>query len=545
MKRKVEMGIAGILMVVALGSPWAEQLLDEIILSPKFRYVYGPMGTATTNLFGVVQGIPGGTFTLTGTVRDISGRTMTTTGLNYQHRNIVATWTVTGGATFTTQTGWNTVLHLPSAEEATYTVVFSVTEGSRTFGVPPVTSVATTTKVATITVAVSVPRVVSIQVSPGSATSQVTGTQAFSLLAWNQGGQPMPEIVGTWSGTLGLGTFNVAVGSSCQLNVGTTAMVGTIGVTVVNRGNTFATIATITVLPGPLAQIMVSPSSATVDLESAKTFTATGKDAYGNLRSDVFNFSLTGDPIGTINPTVGIATVFTGTAAGTGVLHAGTGSVLGTATITVVIPPAVFQPIPSPQTAGTGFVVTVRIFGYSGVATVSSTGTVTPGTLTVINGWCIGTVTVSRTGTQTITVTWPNGSVTSNEFLVVAGPIANLILDGIPEEAVVGFPWTGTMTGTFTDACGNVAKTPAGGQTEVSFVGRYSWNGGITWLPDATGLKYTSANTLSISAGNTGFQLAGANMMVATPGGPGGVGDAYIAQSDSWICELAVRIRLP
>jgi hypothetical protein len=85
----------------------------------------------------------------------------------------------------------------------------------------------------------------------------------------------------------------------------------------------------VTVGPGPVARVTISPDSASCYVDSVLAYTATAEDAYGNPLTPAITWSALGG-VGTINPTTG---VFSATAAGAGRVVATTSGVSDTATV--------------------------------------------------------------------------------------------------------------------------------------------------------------------------------------------------------------------
>jgi hypothetical protein len=90
------------------------------------------------------------------------------------------------------------------------------------------------------------------------------------------------------------------------------------------------------VVSGPLASITVSPATAKVRVGSKQTFSASGADQYGNAVSVAPSWSVSPSSLGTFSPTQGASVTFTAASAGSGRVTASSGSVQGTASITVV-----------------------------------------------------------------------------------------------------------------------------------------------------------------------------------------------------------------
>lgn len=88
---------------------------------------------------------------------------------------------------------------------------------------------------------------------------------------------------------------------------------------------------TVTVTPGPVAEITVTPASATVRARASQRFAAAGTDAYGNSVPVSAAWSQTPPSLGTITPRSGSATAFTaGRTLGSGTVIAAVGTATGT-----------------------------------------------------------------------------------------------------------------------------------------------------------------------------------------------------------------------
>ena len=113
-------------------------------------------------------------------------------------------------------------------------------------------------------------------------------------------------------------------------------MAGTQTITAAATGWSSATLS-VTVDPGPLAKITISPSTASVTDGGTVTFSATGADAYGNAVTVDPSWSVAASSLGTFSPTTGASTTFTASssATGTGTITATTGAVSGKASVTV------------------------------------------------------------------------------------------------------------------------------------------------------------------------------------------------------------------
>src|SRR3990172_1839805 len=102
--------------------------------------------------------------------------------------------------------------------------------------------------------------------------------------------------------------------------------------------------------PAPvLTTITVTPSTATLAINGTQTFTAAAKDQYSNPFTTTFTWSSSNTTVGTVNSTG----KFTAHANGTAVITAESGSVNGTATVTVITlsPPVLTTITITPSTA--------------------------------------------------------------------------------------------------------------------------------------------------------------------------------------------------
>jgi hypothetical protein len=156
----------------------------------------------------------------------------------------------------------------------------------------------------------------------GSASS------AMSLALTTSSGQPLTTrtpLVVTLSSSSPQGTFSTSPAGpwSITLSLTIAAGTGTSGdfyyldtragsqvLTASAAGVTSGT-QTVTVTPGPLTALAVTPASAAVPARASRQFAATGTDVFGNAFPVSATWSLTPASIGTIAPVTGTTTVFT------------------------------------------------------------------------------------------------------------------------------------------------------------------------------------------------------------------------------------------
>ncbi len=257
----------------------------------------------------------------------------------------------------------------------------------------------------------------SITVSPSSASVPTGGTKQFSATGLDQFGQPMnPQPTFTWA-VNGGGSIN----SSGLFTAGATGG-GPFAVTA--SSGTVSGTASVTVTSTPtLTTITVSPSSASVPTGGTRQFSATGLDQFGQPMNPqpTFGWSVSGG--GSISSS-GLFTAGA-TEGGPFTVTASSGTVIGTASVTVTSTPTDFSLAvsPSSQTAQRGttasYLVTITpINGFSGPVTLTLSGQ--PAGVTVSfssNPTTSGSSTLSLVlspngprGTFTLTVTGTSGS---------------------------------------------------------------------------------------------------------------------------------------
>jgi len=278
----------------------------------------------------------------------------------------------------------------------------------------------------------------------GSAvdTHTLTAGETFDVWAagYDVGNNYLGDYSVTWSGT------GVVAGRlSPTSGVSTTFTAGTAGTGTIQAdagGSITDATGTITVEAGALHHIVIEDgaggSGSAVDthtLTAGEIFDvwAAGYDVGNNYLGDSpVTWSGTGVVAGRLSPTSGISTTFTAGTAGTGTIQADAGGSITDATGTITVNPGslhhfVFATIPSPQTVGQAFAVTITAqdeydntaTGYSGAATLTdTTGTIDP-TVTgnFISGVWTGNVTIAQAQSD-VTITAEDGSAsgTSNSF---------------------------------------------------------------------------------------------------------------------------------
>jgi subtilisin family serine protease len=254
-----------------------------------------------------------------------------------------------------------------------------------------------------------------ITVTPNPATLAPGATQQFTATGRDASGNIVP-ITPTWSVVAGGGTIN----GTGLFTAGTVAGTYTNTVTASSGGVTGA--ATVTVTPGPVASIVVTPNPASVAVGATQQFTAAGQDAFGNAVSITPAWSVVAGG-GTID---GSGLFTAGTVAGTytNTVTASSGGVTGTATVTVTPGPlASIVVTPNPTTVPRG---ATRQFTATGKDAFDNVVSITPAWAVVNGGGTInatGLFTAGATlGTFPNTVQASSGGISGTATVTVTAP---------------------------------------------------------------------------------------------------------------------------
>jgi hypothetical protein len=131
---------------------------------------------------------------------------------------------------------------------------------------------------ATASVTVTPGALATITITPSPATLAVHATQQFTVTGTDANNNAVPVPSPSWQVLAGGGTINASTG---LFTAGSTT--GTFTNTVVATSGSLAAVATVTVTPGPVASLVVLPANATMAKNTNKQYTATAKDADGNV----------------------------------------------------------------------------------------------------------------------------------------------------------------------------------------------------------------------------------------------------------------------
>ena len=337
-------------------------------------------------------------------------------------------------------------------------------------------------KTATAALSVTAGPLAAIVLSPASASIEAGGSQAYTAEGRDQYGNSLGDVTSSTA-------FTIAPNGSCAgASCGATAA-GVHTVTASLAGKTAT--AALSVTPGPLAAIVLSPASATIEVGGTQAYTAEGRDQYGNSRGD-----LTASTAFTIAPDGSCVGASCGAVA-VGV-HTVTGSHAGltaTAELTVTEPTGVHHIVVSPASAsvaaGGAQAYTAEAFDASN----GSLGDVTSSTAFSIapDGSCAGaSCGATVAGAHTVTGSY-SGHTATAALAVTAGPLAAIALS--PASASI-------------EAGGSQAYTAEGRDQYGNSLGDVTASTAFSIAPDG-----------SCSGASCGATAAGVHTVTGTYGG--------------------------
>jgi hypothetical protein len=215
-----------------------------------------------------------------------------------------------------------------------------------------------------------------VTISPTTATIPVSGTQQFTAVVKNSKGNVL-NVAGIWAVTGG-GTIT----ATGLFTAGSTP--GTSTITVSCSGVTAT--ATVTVTVGPAASIAVLPQTVTLFPGGTQQFTATVRDANGNVVAATIVWTVPNPP-GTIVSTSGLFTAGSTLGSYPNSVAACAGTLCDQADVIVISPP----PPPPPPSGGFTVLgraaVTCSLGSIIGdVGTFQAAGDVPPGSITAACG---------------------------------------------------------------------------------------------------------------------------------------------------------------
>jgi trimeric autotransporter adhesin len=434
---------------------------------------------------GVVTGVAIGSATITATSEGKSGMAaMTVTGIpvgsvtvSPTTKSLLVTQTLALSVTVKDSTGavvTNRPVTWTSSDASVATV--STTGVVTAVGAGSATITATSeTKSGTCAVTVSLVPVSTVVVQPARDTMFTSATLQLTAVTKDSAGDVLSGRTVTWT------TSNAAVAtvSSAGL-VSATSAGGSATITATSEGKSGT--ASITVFV-PIATITLVPATQTVVAGESTPFTATAKDASGNvLAGRVFSWSSSIPAVASVSTTgnatgtgVGVTTI-TATAplegkSGSATLTVNAGSVtltpspdsayIGqTATLTATARDKSGNPVPAPGFAWSS--------SAPAVATVSQAGVVTPvaagstNIVATLTGQSAQVVFKSLAPVATVTVTPANSSITKNQSVVLQAALADASHNGIGSGRVVVWTASDSTLVTITPMAGAYSATVKG-----------------------------------------------------------------------------------
>jgi hypothetical protein len=202
----------------------------------------------------IVITTPSGTTSVTGTIQ-FSATVMDADGHTIQ---VTPAWSVVNGGGAITSDG-----------------LFTAGDSVGTFENTVVATTGTVTSSSTVIVTAG--GLASITVTPDTVRLAIGSTQQFLAVGKDAHGNVVDIPNRVWSVASGRGTIDTAG----MLNAGTTA--GAFAHSVTATSGSISGTASVTVLPGLLASITVSPPSSSLAIGAQQTFTAVGYDDYDNI----------------------------------------------------------------------------------------------------------------------------------------------------------------------------------------------------------------------------------------------------------------------
>jgi uncharacterized protein (TIGR03382 family) len=288
--------------------PWSNAITATSgAISGRTDVTVGPGDVAAVSLTPMSPTVPAGTTQLfAATAADGCGNTV---------MNAPITWSTTAPGASITSTG------IFSAGQSNGTFANAVTAST-----PGASGPVSGSTGVTITGG-SGSTVSSITISPMSTTLATGGTQQFTATALNASGQAVSGAPITWSIVNGGGTIS----QTGLFTAGTTA--GAFAGTVRAASGSVSATASVTITPGPVATVSVSPMTATLAPGGSTTFTAQPRDANGNAVTATVTWTAT-SAAGTIT-SGGVFTASNTPGTYAAGVTATVGNVSGNATVTI------------------------------------------------------------------------------------------------------------------------------------------------------------------------------------------------------------------
>lgn len=398
-------------------------------------------------------------------------------------------------------------------------------------------------KTATATLTVTPGPIFTLAISPPSSSVAAGQSQVYTTTGADQYGNSTGDATA-------LSTFTIAPSGTCTANSCKDTVSGVHTVTA--QAGAATVDAALTVNPGPLTSLVLLPAETTVVLGNSQTYTAQGRDAFGNSLGDLTagtNFSIV--PNGSCS-----GAVCTPAAVGDHTVRAARGTAQGSA-IMHVIPESIYRVVISPNpatiTAGGSQTFTAEGFDANNV----SVGDVTPVTVFTIgpNGSCTANAcTATVAGPHTV-VGSVSGTAGTAQLNVVAGPLASITISpaissipsgGFRTYAVQGRDQynnvTGDVTGSATFAIApdgtctdNVCTASVFGQhTVTATVGTATATATLNVVPPAPAIITPAAGSLNPASIQVTGTAAPGTTVTLWDNGSKIAGNVPVAADGSW-----------
>ena len=358
---------------------------------------------------------------------------------------------------------------------------------------------------ATATVDVVPGEPATIVVSPGHAGVPAGGTQAFTATVYDQYGNLNGTSTVAWSTNAG------SITSGGVLTAQTTAASG-LGVTATSRDATGT--AVVDVLAGAPETVTVAPSTADVTAGAQRAFTATVRDAYGNVNATApVAWSTNAGSVST----GGVLTAQTTTASGRSVTATSVGKT-GTATVNVVPgQPASITVTPGAAGVPAGGTASFSATVYDQYGNVNGTAAVSWSTTagSISSGGVLTAQTTAASG-RSVTATSQSATRTVTVDVHPAAPASVTIT---PNPTTVTAGGTRTFTAVVHDSFGNVnATAPVSWSTNA---GSITSGGVLTAQTTAATGRTVSATSGGVTQSATVDVLPGpVDTVTVTPASP-------------------------
>ncbi|OJT22920.1 hypothetical protein BO221_18645 [Archangium sp. Cb G35] len=313
----------------------------------------------------------------------------------------------------------------------------------------------------------------SLALSPTSVTLEAKGSTTFTASAEDRCGNALPPPSVTWSTASGAGTINPAGQYTAPCSV------GSLPAAVMAQLGSLSATANVTVTPGALATLSISPASAKVAVTGMKQFSVEGADACGNALTPAVSWEVVSGG-GSVNGT-GLFTAGTTAGSYAGTLRVSAGGVSATASLTVLPGPlASISVHPARVELLPGGTVTFTARGadsYGNSLPVSADWSVMSGGGSILPS---GEFTAGSTaGTHTDTVRADAGDFTASATVVVlSGSVSRLELT--PSEVTLEPGQVRRFTAQAFDVFGNRVDAPLSWSVAEPGVGTIDGDGFFT-----------------------------------------------------------------